>query len=897
MARRFSKGGLRTGAIMLLLLMTFIEPSEAASVTLAWDGNTESDLAGYKVHYGGSSGNYTNSTDVGNVTTNRVDGLMQGARYFFVVTAYNTNGLESEPSNEISYTVPAATNNTPPSLSTIADQTTNEDTARGPITFTVGDSQTPAASLTVTGSSSNTNLISGAAIAFGGSGSNRTVTLTPATNHFGSATITIFVSDGSLATNQVFLLTVNPVNDAPVISAVADQTAARNTSTAALPCTVSDVETPAANLVVSASSSNPGLLPASNIVLGGSGANRTVTLTAASNQVGNTTVTLSVNDGTVVAATTFNFSVVDAATIALEAESANLVAPMVLRTNAQASGGRYIETTIANTGTATFTVQVPFTGDYVIWCRVLAPDDGHDSFFVSADGGVEDVYDVAQNTWSSAWQWTRVNGRGGGTSAAAIDPRLFSFSAGTHTIVFRGRERTTGLDRIIVTNDRNFVPGGSPQATNTAPTISAIADQRTNEDTALAPIAFQVEDKETSAASLAVSASSSNPTLIPNANVVLSGSGTSRTVVVTPAANQFGSANITVSVSDGSLSTNDTFTVVVDPINDPPTVSTITNRSIPRNGSTGPIPFTVGDIETAAPGLTVTASSSNPSLVLDQDLVMGGSGTNRTITVTAATNQIGTATVTLVVGDGVTTVSTGFTVTVVGSSSFALEAESAALVSPMSIMLNSGASNGRYVATTKSEQGRATFTVPISTPDTYVIWCRVLAPTSSRDTFYLAVDGGTRDVFDLLPRSSSWQWRLANGRGGTGDPRAIDPRTFTLSAGTHTIVFSGRERWAGLDRIIVTNDRTFVPTDPLPNGGPIPFDDDLRVGVSALGNELMLTWDANEGSTYQVVYKESFEDPDWILVAGFVEGTADTAISTALPIESGSRYYRLLRIR
>ena len=78
------------------------------SVTLAWDANTEPDLAGYIVHYGAASGSYTNAVDVGNTTTATVSNLVESCTYYFAVTAYNTSGLESDPSNEVSYSVPLA---------------------------------------------------------------------------------------------------------------------------------------------------------------------------------------------------------------------------------------------------------------------------------------------------------------------------------------------------------------------------------------------------------------------------------------------------------------------------------------------------------------------------------------------------------------------------------------------------------------------------------------------------------------------------------------------------------------------------------------------------------------------------------------------------------------------
>lgn len=78
----------------------------AQTVTLAWDTNSEPDLAGHILYTGRSSGSYTLQMDVGNVNIVTVSNLQEGLTYFFVVTAYNTARLESEYSNEVAYTVP-----------------------------------------------------------------------------------------------------------------------------------------------------------------------------------------------------------------------------------------------------------------------------------------------------------------------------------------------------------------------------------------------------------------------------------------------------------------------------------------------------------------------------------------------------------------------------------------------------------------------------------------------------------------------------------------------------------------------------------------------------------------------------------------------------------------------
>ena len=77
-------------------------------MTLAWDRSPDSSVTGYRVYYGGVSGNYTNSLAVGNATTATIPGLASGVTYFFAVSASATNGLESILSNEIAYTVPKA---------------------------------------------------------------------------------------------------------------------------------------------------------------------------------------------------------------------------------------------------------------------------------------------------------------------------------------------------------------------------------------------------------------------------------------------------------------------------------------------------------------------------------------------------------------------------------------------------------------------------------------------------------------------------------------------------------------------------------------------------------------------------------------------------------------------
>ena len=93
------------GAQMPPSIMGAVE-SEVGQITLAWDPNKEENLAGYKLHYGIVSGEYSETVDVGNVTQYTLNDIVRGQKYFYVATAYNTEGNESDYSNEISHTIP-----------------------------------------------------------------------------------------------------------------------------------------------------------------------------------------------------------------------------------------------------------------------------------------------------------------------------------------------------------------------------------------------------------------------------------------------------------------------------------------------------------------------------------------------------------------------------------------------------------------------------------------------------------------------------------------------------------------------------------------------------------------------------------------------------------------------
>jgi hypothetical protein len=89
-------------------------PQASGTATLSWqapganmDGSTLTDLTGYRVHWGTTPGTYSRSTQLLNAAsrTHTVTGLARGT-WYFVVTALNSQGVESSYSNVWSKTVP-----------------------------------------------------------------------------------------------------------------------------------------------------------------------------------------------------------------------------------------------------------------------------------------------------------------------------------------------------------------------------------------------------------------------------------------------------------------------------------------------------------------------------------------------------------------------------------------------------------------------------------------------------------------------------------------------------------------------------------------------------------------------------------------------------------------------
>jgi hypothetical protein len=154
--------------------------------------------------------------------------------------------------------------------------------------------------------------------------------------------------------------------------------------------------------------------------------------------------------------------------VALEAEDAsggsNFV-PFEVRTDSAAVGGNYIVVPDGTgprqgsppvRGQASYTIDVPESGEYAVWGRVRPKSNGN-SFYFGVDSREPVYWDAPL---SSDWIWAAVGPRDG-------PKETLTLSAGTHTLTVYWREDGMALDRLVVSDDLSYEPSGTgPDATD-----------------------------------------------------------------------------------------------------------------------------------------------------------------------------------------------------------------------------------------------------------------------------------------------------------------------------------------------------------------------------------------------------------------------------------------------
>ena len=197
---------LRVLLVALLAFLAFSSAAHASQATLAWDASTQPEVTGYKIYWGTSSGQYTGSVDVGNVTTYTVTGLNSGTTYYFVATCYTATGAESGYSNQVSTTTPVV--NTTPVANNGSLSVSGKTPASGTLVATDADGNALTRSI-VTGPTKGTlTIINAATGAF---------TYTANTNTTTTDSFTFRAYDGTAYSNTAAVtVTITTGNTPPV---------------------------------------------------------------------------------------------------------------------------------------------------------------------------------------------------------------------------------------------------------------------------------------------------------------------------------------------------------------------------------------------------------------------------------------------------------------------------------------------------------------------------------------------------------------------------------------------------------------------------------------------------------------------------------------------------------
>ena len=521
--------------------------------------------------------------------------------------------------------------NQPPTISNIPDQFVPENGETGPLAFTVNDAETAPGSLALSGSSSNPTLVPNANIVFGGSGSNRTVNVTPATNQTGNAIITVTVNDGTNSASDTFRLVVG--NAPPTLGAIADQTVYVD-HPALIPLNVGDAETSVSDLHLSLASSDPALVRPENVVFHYFifDGHWYITVVPTFGLTGTATNTVTVSDGISSTSTNFVLTVSPPPSGAVRFVNAEAV------TIPDAGAATPYPSTINVTGMSGTITNLTLTLSkiYHQWIKdvhMLLVGPTGQAMVVFSRVSANPVTNVTATLtdaspyvlpesfelWSEQFKptdWATTNGSFSDNNFPAPAPGG-PYGPVNFASSFNGLA-ANGTWSLYVYDDHAPSQGGiaggwslmiattGGGGGNSPPMISDIPDQSTAMNTATAAIPFSINDTDTPADGLTLTADSSNPTLVPANNILFGGSGSTRTVTVTPAADQTGTAIITVTVSDGALSASDSFTLTVNGGNGGAVLTVTVNSATRIYGQANPL-FT-GSLAGLQNGDNITAS-------------------------------------------------------------------------------------------------------------------------------------------------------------------------------------------------------------------------------------------------------------------------------------------------
>ena len=592
---------LLTRGVGLLALSCLPITSLGVDVTLAWDPSPDATVVGYNVYYGVGSRTYTNKVSAGSELTLSLRNLPGGATYYFAATAYTADNLESDFSEEISAYLSAPTPNAAPTAITLTIPVTED--APKPVTLQGTDPENDPLTFQVVSQPKQGSL----------SGTAPNLTYLPAANFFGTDSFTYKVSDGQLdSAAATVTLNVAAVNDPPTLATIPNLSV--NQDSAAMAITLQGITSGAANepdlLIVTATSSNPALIPQPLVSYVSPAATGSLIFTPAAGQTGTATITVTVNDGKAAVSSSFQVTVVPV--------------------------------TPENTAPAALALTIAVTEDTAKQVVLKGSDPENDplTFHVLTQPKQGSLSGTAPNlTYTPATNFF-------GTDS-------FTYKVNDGKVDSAGSTVTLNV-----------------AAVNDPPRLAAIPNLSVNQDSSAKSITLQGINSGAAneADTLTLSATSSAPSLIPQPQIAYVSPANTGTLSFTPAAGQTGTATITVTVNDGKATASSSFQVTVLktvlPNNTAPTITDIPEQFMLGDGSSLEVAFSIADAETAVSGLSLRATSSVESLLRSQGIVFSGTAQERVATLTPEAGQTGETEISLIVSDGSTESTVTFRLTV-----------------------------------------------------------------------------------------------------------------------------------------------------------------------------------------------------------------------------------------
>gem|GEM_PF-6966012 len=487
---------------------------------------------------------------------------------FVDITVFATDNVTPPASVNDTFRINFSNVNDPPTINSISDAALNEDATLQTVSLTGisaggGETQT----LTVTATSDNTNVIPHPTIIYSSPNVSGSLRYTPVANASGIARITVTVNDGGASNNittRNFTVTVNDVNDAPTLSVNGPPPVLEDPGLQTVNLTgisAGGGETQA--LTITAISGNTNLIPHPTVTYTSPNTNGSLSYTPVTNAYGGALITVTIDDGGLSNnITTRTFTVfVDGQNDAPAAT--NLAAP---------------ETYIEDTPLNLIDIVVSDVDSGVTMTLQLSPQNAG-SLSTATSGSVTSTFNPGAGIWFASGPVSNINALLADVIFTPATNYNLPFSLVANAASDNGGFPTSGVKQMT------GVPVDDP------PTLAAIGDLIIDEDGGLQNVSLTgISAGGGESQTLTVTVTSGNTNVIPNPVISYSSPNPAGALRFTPTTNASGTALITVTINDGQGSNNivtQTFQVVVNPVNDAPTVT----NAIPDRGATQGVPF------------------------------------------------------------------------------------------------------------------------------------------------------------------------------------------------------------------------------------------------------------------------------------------------------------------